>query len=340
MTKKNILIFFDSKEKELKENLILYLKQIDYKTKNIDLIIIKDDEFQKQIPKKINVQEITISKNKIIKKIQSIIIKIKYIFKNKKKYNKSILFSINSNIGNYIVRKSSNNSQVFIYEKIKLLDLEYREYFIKKNIYEFQNIVFKTYEEEYVFLKYFPTLSKKTSVINLLINNEEIEKLSKEKITEKIKKTYINILLIEELNEEKNKTLEKIKLIQSLINDFPKLNLYIIGEGIDKYAYETYIEDNKLEKNIFLIGKKKNVYPYIEKCKYIFLFTKEQIEKYLYASLTLNTQVISKCSYTDNKIKLGETFGYIISSNINKQKDELLLIFNSNKKHTKYKKSK
>ena len=90
-----------------------------------------------------------------------------------------------------------------------------------------------------------------------------------------------------------------------------------------------FIFYNNLAKNIYLIGEKENVYPYIAKCKYLFLNDREQIERYLYAAITLNTQVISKCRYSDDKIELGNNYGYIISSNQKKQQEEIINILNN-----------
>ena len=89
-----------------------------------------------------------------------------------------------------------------------------------------------------------------------------------------------------------------------------------------KVAYESFIEDNYLQDVIFLLGKKDNVYPYINKCKYILLNTKQDLDKYLYPSIVLKTQVISLCRYSDDIINVGENYGFIVSD-INKLKEKL-----------------
>jgi len=53
------------------------------------------------------------------------------------------------------------------------------------------------------------------------------------------------------------------KAVKKLILNFPDFILVIAGDGEDKNKILSYIEKNSLEKNIFLIGYIKNIFPYI-----------------------------------------------------------------------------
>lgn len=316
MTKNKILLFYSELEKT---NIIYFLNNIDYKQYDVDLILEENINKKKEIPKKVNI--IKYNNNRLKK----ILFKIQFKFKYKNKYDTSIVYSSDNLFSNSLIRLASKNRIIFINNN-KLTEFNYREYFIKRHIYDFNKIIFKTHQEEKQFLKYYPTLSKKTHVINSFINYEEIEKLSKETINEKIRKTDKTLLLITELNEEKNKLLNIMNIIKEIKNEIKNIKLYIIGDGIDKYAYESFIEDNKLEDTIHLLGNKENTYPYIEKCKYILLKSKEELDKYLIPCQVLKTQVITDCRYSDDNITLGEDFGYLISKNKNKQQEDILTI--------------
>lgn len=47
--------------------------------------------------------------------------------------------------------------------------------------------------------------------------------------------------------------------------------LVMLGDGKETYNIQKYIKENKLEKRIILLGKKKNPYPYFKISDYIFL---------------------------------------------------------------------
>jgi len=64
------------------------------------------------------------------------------------------------------------------------------------------------------------------------------------------------------LTKQKN-FLMLCKAVKKLILNFPDFILVIAGDGEDKNKILSYIEKNSLEKNIFLIGYIKNIFPYI-----------------------------------------------------------------------------
>lgn len=321
MTKKKILIFFDSKNQYDIDNFEFLLKNLDLNKYKIDLII--EDNIKIKTSKKINIIKFKQPTN-IFQKYY-----LRFKLKTKTKYDCAIIYTMESLFDNYIIRKLCKKRIIIADLKDKNFETVegYRKYFIDRNIYDFEHIIFRNNQEQETFLKLYPSLSKKTSVINDLINYVEIEKLSKEPIPEKIKKTDTNILLIEELNEEKNSILEKLKLIKNLKVDIPNIKLYIIGDGVDKLAYESYIEDNHLEDSIILLGHKKNIYPYIKKCKYMLLLNKKNLNRYLNETLVLKTIILFQSEFIEEPINNKDIF--ILYSNKN-QKKELLNIIKSN----------
>ena len=51
--------------------------------------------------------------------------------------------------------------------------------------------------------------------------------------------------------------------VKKLILNLPNFKLIIAGDGEDRSKLSSYIKENNLEKNIFLIGYVKNIFPYI-----------------------------------------------------------------------------
>ena len=53
------------------------------------------------------------------------------------------------------------------------------------------------------------------------------------------------------------------KAIKKICIDIPDFKIIIAGDGEDKYKILSFIKKNNLQKNIFLIGYVKNIFPYI-----------------------------------------------------------------------------
>ena len=64
------------------------------------------------------------------------------------------------------------------------------------------------------------------------------------------------------LTKQKN-FLMLCKAVKKVVLNFPSFKLVIAGDGEDKNKILSYIEKNNLEKNIFLIGYVRNIFPYI-----------------------------------------------------------------------------
>ncbi len=108
-----------------------------------------------------------------------------------------------------------------------------------------------------------------------VIDVHEIFKKKKKKIDTEFnwikEKKYI--LSIGRLSKQKN--------LNFLINNFkvvskkyPDLNLVIIGEGEEEKKLKLLIKINDLERKIFMIGRKKNIYPYLMNAVF-FILTSE-----------------------------------------------------------------
>ncbi len=100
-----------------------------------------------------------------------------------------------------------------------------------------------------------------------VLNFEEIKKKGfKKDIQSKnnIQKNYI--ISIGRLTYQKNYQF-LIKAFHRLNDEYPELNLIILGEGEERKKLEKMIEKFDLKEKIFLIGYKKNIYEYLDKAQ-------------------------------------------------------------------------
>lgn len=325
MKKNKIMIYVNNLEdKDFNQMLLNFLKH----TKNEVDLYIESKTLIKNIPKKINVINLNIPNN-YLKNIVAFIKKYIYILKSYKKYQFGIIIDNKSKLGNILIRNMCQNKTIYLLNDILYQESKHiRNYFTKSKIYDFNNIIFLNNQEKDMFLKYYPSLIKKTHVINYIVDCNNITEKSKEKIKESIKRTNLNLLIINELNEEKNKILSKIKMIENL--NISNLKVYVIGDGIDKTAYESYIEDHQLETTIYLLGNKKNIYPYIKKCHYL-LMNDTKLSKLMLEAIFLKTEIIAYENCSDDYFVTKENFGHVLS----KDKNKLLDILTNKKKNNK-----
>ena len=105
-----------------------------------------------------------------------------------------------------------------------------------------------------------------------IIDVQNISKKRKEKIDYQFDwvKNKIYILSVGRLSKQKNYKF-LIQNFKNISNRYSDLNLVIIGEGEEEKKLKNLIKINNLEKKIFLVGKKKNIYPYLSNALFFVL---------------------------------------------------------------------
>lgn len=200
-----------------------------------------------------------------------------------------------------------------------------RSLFIKsfKSIEEIQSC-FKTYDAIVSVSKGVKDSFKAVSGIDeklyVIYNTFEVERI-KEKATEKIDHEYkhdglIKLCAIGSLHKVKgfDRLIKVLAKIKKEGNDFI---LTIIGEGPDRSSLEQLIDDNNLEKNVFLIGFKSNPYKYISKSDlFISSSHTEGFSSVVVESVILGVAVITTKTAGMTEI-LGENdeYGMIVENN-------------------------
>lgn len=315
-------------------NLLNYLSD-EFK---IDLVLEKKTgELINKVPKDINIIELKVSDFKIsfIRKIINFTRKLIWKFKYNN-YYASICYATYSYSANKLARISSKNNFLFIHsDYTKIYDeIDLKHFFDTRYINSFKKIIFVSNEMKQNLLKYYPNIEKKSYVINNLINCDEIITSSKEKLNIKFEKNNINLLFVGRLEEESKNIFLQLELIKRLKDKYDNIRLYIIGVGKDEERYLSYIDKNKLNKYVKLLGYKENPYPYIKNCDYILLTSNyEGFPVIFNEALVLKKTVISTLKISDDTINIGDNFGILVSNNINKLVEEMKEIIDSNKQN-------
>lgn len=324
----------------IEKALVNLLKNIDYNKYNVTLVLErKEGMFLNKIDKNIKIIEYKVSDNKnvIFRKIVNLCKEIKWILLNYKSYSFSCCYATYSLPCNLISRLSSNNNALYIhsnYTHIYKSDIEVKDFFNKRKIEKFRKIIFVSNEAKNDLIKIFPSIDKKSLVINNFIDYKEIEILSKEKINEKKPKNNSLFVFVGRLENESKNLVRLVEVFQNIYTLNKDFELWIIGDGKDKNLLNELIDKYKLHNNIKLLGTKTNPYPYIKMSDYIILTSNYEGFPVIYnEAIILERPIITTIDVSDDFISIPNRFGYIISKDSKEAANEILEILkNSNLK--------
>lgn len=243
-------------------------------------------------------------KNVFIRKIKNYMKRILWKMRNKNKYDFSCNYATYSVIGSRLAQIASKNCSYYVhsnyYESLEKNLKRIKAFFKPHHLNKFIKIIFVSNECKTGFEKVYINLKNKFVVINNLINSKNVMLLSKEKCNIVINSKKINFIFVGRLdNESKNLDL----LIDSFVN-VVKINknymLYVIGDGPYKYQIKEMIRNNKVQKNIVLLGEMKNPYPYLAKCDCLILTSNYEGFPVVYLeALILNKDIMTTIPTSD-----------------------------------------
>ena len=144
---------------------------------------------------------------------------------------------------------------------------------LKKGYKNYDKIISITEKMKDIFISELDIEEKKCEILYNPLDVNLIEEKSLEKVSKKYKELLETdyFLQVSRLVYEKN-LLELIEIYKNLKEKGIKEKLYIIGEGKERDKIEKLIEKLGLEKDILLLGKLKNPYPFFKNAK-LFLHT-------------------------------------------------------------------
>ncbi len=319
----------------IEKALINLLNNIDYSKYEVTLILEKKEGlFLKDLNKNVILKELKVSSSKIVplRKIINFSRKLLFKLKNKNKYDFSCCYATYSYSGNVLARIASKNSMLYVHNNYKDLykgnKKKIHEFFDTRNINEFKYITFVSNESRDDLLKYYPNIKNKAKVFNNFIDTKDIKKLSEEKI-EEVKPNNTLFVYVGRLDEDQKKLSRAINLMSKIKN----ATFWIIGNGPEKERYVNQINDLKLNDRVFLLGPRKNPYPYIKQADYILLTSDYEGFPVTYLeALVLNKKIITTIPVSDDKIDIRD-YASIISKDEKKMVNEVKNILKESSKN-------
>lgn len=282
------------------KSLVSLLSLLDYKKYKVDLLMLKKGgEFEKYIPKEVNVLN-GLEYYSYIDNFKcniSIFNKIKYTFyRIKTSINLRINLKKGIPIHSEQILYKSHNKMLESIDKTYDIAIAYSQgvptYYVADKVRACKKIAWincdyattmydKSYDEPFYskfckivvvsnsikesIIKLNKDYEKKIEVILDIVDPKLIEKMANEKEVFQ-DKSYINILTVARLIIVHKGYDLAIKAAKRLKDDGYKFKWFVIGDGADKTKMVKMIKENKLEENFILLGKKDNPYPYMKNC--------------------------------------------------------------------------
>ena len=319
----------------IEKSLVNLVNKID-KNKYQVTIILEDakGELLEKLDKSIKVKEFKVSnnKNKIIRKGINILRRCVYALFNYHTFDFSCCYATYSYSGNKISKLSSINNSIYVHSDYSYIypDLEdFRRFFDTRGIYDFKTIFFVSLESCRKFTKIYPSLKNRCFVFNNFINLEEIEALSKEKISLTKPRGKTLFVFVGRLDDASKKLGRAFKLVANLDN----VVLWVVGDGPSREDYVKEVKKLKIEDRVIFVGSKINPYPYMKKGDYLILTSLYEGFPVVYLEgLALKKKLITTIKVSDDYLKIGKNYGEVIPSNEMKMLEKVKGILNNKKK--------
>ncbi len=338
MKKKIIFMSYSLCFGGIEKALIELLNKLDYSKYDVTLLLEKKEgDFLAKLNKNVKIYNYDIcnSKNVLYRKFRNGLKRLKYLMFNYMKYDFACCYATYSKPCSLLSLKSSKNTALYVHgdyvnefnDNKKTID-----FFQNQDIEKFKKVIFVSNESRDNLIKLMPQITNKSYVINNIINNSDIIKLSNEKINETKRKDTILLLYVGRLDEKVKRISKMILTTEFLNKNNIHTDFWIIGDGEDYQLYEKIIKEKKLQNNVKLLGSKINPYPYIKLCDYLVITSDhEGFPVTCLEAMCLNKNIISTISVSDDEIDIKD-YAYIISKDVDKMKNEVLKIVNSKNK--------
>lgn len=226
------------------------------------------------------------------------------------------IFSANNNEVKKIAWIHNDISQVFgnnIKAKVKKV--------IDKTIYsKYQQLIFVSKDNLDKFNKIYPSINIEKKVIHNYINKEEVLRKAEEKQEVEFDRNEFNLVAVTRLVEQKGID-RLINIHKKLIDNGIKHNIYVIGDGPEKEKLENMIKEKQVENTFFLLGKKKNPYPYIKNSDYFCLLSRFEG----YGMVLEEAKILNKPIIITNTAAREAVEGYEKAIILNNNKEDIYL---------------
>lgn len=267
------------------------------------------------------------NKNIILRKIENLEKRLKFIFRYKNKYDLSISFATYSRPGAFMARTASKNNVLWIHtnymilyknDKTKIID-----FFENVQYNKFKKIVCISQDAKEAFKEVFPNLTTNIEVINNLVDYKTI--LQKADANIPIQKsdepTFLSVCRHEEKAKKLTRIIEAVELIKK---DGLKCRVLFVGQGESTNMYKELVREKQIEDYIIFCGMQKNPYPYFKMADCVLLTSEYEGYPVIYTEAKVLGKPIITTAVSDSLIDIEGRYGIVTDKNVKDIKNAMI----------------
>lgn len=233
-----------------------------------------------------------------------------WALKNRDRYDFACAYCTYSTMGSRLARAASANNCLYVhndYTEIYPKSEDFYAYFRRLHAENFRRLVFVSNESRARFDGRFPALADRTSVINNLVESEQIRKLSRKPCPFTRREGETVLLFLGRLDEGQkrlSRLLEAFSLAREKRHD---LRLLLVGDGPDRALCETLIQNYDLSDCVDMPGAQANPYPWLAAADCLVLASDyEGFPVVYYEALALGRDIITTVPVSDELLDMRE----------------------------------
>jgi glycosyltransferase involved in cell wall biosynthesis len=292
-------------------------------TKNYDITLLLvyngEENYLSSVPKGVKIEILCKGKwnifNKALVAISLLYRLIKSYFI---KYDVSICYTHHHGILSKITRNESKNNIIFIHGDLlnSRTEEQIKKLCNKVKFDKFSKVVCVSERSKGSFLEIYKNYSGKVVVANNYIDGEEVISKSLDDIKKSKLKNIVTFLNVARHEEQSKRITRIIGATERLNKEKYSFRVLLIGDGKDTELYKMIIKDKKI-KNIEILGKKSNPFPYYKiSDAFIFSSIAEGYGIVLNEARILNVPIITT-DVADASIITKEGYGILCNNDEN-----------------------
>jgi len=305
---KILITNYDMHYSKINNSLLDFIHSIDLDKHKVDLLLMETGELILDLDKRVNViyyKDYMLMPSKFLYKykkdhiVRDLYNQQRFAFKTK--YDVAISYYGHNNYIDMVSASVKANKKI-IYVQNSLTDISNSMKKVLLNKYSyFDNIVFTTKNNMDIFNNIMPELKDKTLYINNIIDSKRVIKLSKEKTTINLGKSF-NIVNISNLNKE-NHIDTLIDIHRYLKEKGKNVKTYVIGDGELSYKLAEKIRKYNLIDSFIMLGKQANPYNILNQANlYINISSSDKFNNTLLEAAVLGIPFITNDTIVNREI--------------------------------------